>query len=364
MANPAQAYLRTESMPTPTDMIQTEGLEFIEFTGKNARDLEDALSCLGFVCVADHRHKDVRLYRQNDINFIVNAESESFASDYASEHGPSSNAMAFRVPDIGHALECARRHDLEVVESTAGPMELNIPAIKGVGGSLIYLVDRYGSDSIYDVDFAYRYSVATKPGGSLTHVDHVTQNVSGGQLKPTVDFYKQVFGFRELQTFDIHGKHSGLFSVALVSACGNIKIPINEPTDAKSQIAEFIDVHHGGGVQHIALNTDDIFRAVETCTKRGTVFQPTPSTYYKNLEQRNIGHQEIVENLERLNILIDGSPNDGVLLQIFTQDMIGPVFFELIQRKGNTGFGEGNFQALFESIEREQEERGYFSEVV
>lgn len=239
-------------------------------------------------------------------------------------------------------------------------MELNIPAIKGVGDSLIYLVDRYGPESIYDVDFSYRYQVATKPGGALTNVDHVTQNVSAGQLKTAVEFYKQVFGFRELQTFDIHGKHSGLASVALISACGNIKIPINEPTDPKSQIAEFIDIHHGGGVQHIALHTDNIFRAVETCTKRGTVFQPTPSTYYKNLAKRNIGHQESVENLERLDILIDGNPSDGVLLQIFTQDMIGPVFFELIQRKGNTGFGEGNFQALFESIEREQEERGHF----
>lgn len=364
MSGVAQAYLDMEMTPMQTDTIQTEGLEFIEFTATKSRDLEDALTCLGFVCVADHRHKDVRLYRQNDINFIVNAESQSFASAYASKHGPSSNAMAFRVPDIGKALECAHRLDLEIVESTAGPMELNIPAIKGVGDSLIYLVDRYGSDSIYDVDFSYRYQVASKPGGSLTHVDHVTQNVSEGELNPAVDFYKRVFGFRELQTFDIHGKHSGLSSVALISACGKIKIPVNEPTDPKSQIAEFIEIHHGGGVQHIALHTNDIFRAVETCTKRGTVFQPTPSTYYKNLERRNIGHQELVENLERLNILIDGSPNDGVLLQIFTQDMIGPVFFELIQRKGNTGFGEGNFQALFESIEREQEERGHFSEHV
>ncbi len=354
-------YPRTAVQP---DTIQTEGLEFIEFTATNSFDVEEALTSLGFVCVADHRHKDVRLYRQHDINFIVNAEPQSFASEYANEHGASSNAMAFRVPDVKEALECARRHDLDIVESTAGPMELEIPAIKGVGGSLIYLVDRFGSDSIYDVDFSYRYQVATKPGGCLTHVDHVTQNVRAGELNSAVAFYKSVFGFRELQTFDIHGKHSGLASVALISACGNIKIPINEPTDPKSQIAEFVEVHRGGGVQHIALHTTDIYRAVETCTKRGTVFQPTPKTYYQNLAQRNIGHQEVVENLERLDILIDGSRNDGVLLQIFTQDMIGPVFFELIQRKGNTGFGEGNFQALFESIEREQEERGHFSDVV
>lgn len=364
MSGYPQASVKMDIAPMHSDTIQTEGLEFIEFTGSKSRDLEDALTCLGFVCVADHRHKDVRLYRQNDINFIVNAESQSFASSYASKHGPSSNAMAFRVPDIEQALECAHRQKLDIVQSTAGPMELNIPAIQGVGGSLIYLVDRYGSDSIYDVDFSYRYQVASKPGGSLTHVDHITQNVRQGQLNSAVDFYKRVFGFRELQTFDIHGKHSGLASVALISACGNIKIPVNEPTDPKSQIAEFIDIHHGGGVQHIALHTDDIFRAVQTCTKRGTVFQPTPSTYYENLQQRNIGHQETVEELERLNILVDGSADKGVLLQIFTQDMIGPVFFELIQRKGNTGFGEGNFQALFESIEREQEERGHFNELV
>ena len=364
MSASPQVAVNMDANPMHSDTIQTEGLEFIEFTSSKSRDLEDALTCLGFVCVADHRHKDVRLYRQNDINFIVNAESESFASSYASKHGPSSNAMAFRVPDIEHALECASKQKLDIVQSTAGPMELNIPAVKGVGGSLIYLVDRYGSESIYDVDFSYRYQVASKPGGSLTHVDHVTQNVQEGQLNSAVDFYKRVFGFRELQTFDIRGKHSGLASVALISACGNIKIPINEPTDPKSQIAEFIDVHHGGGVQHIALHTENIFRAVETCTKRGTVFQPTPSTYYENLHRRNIGHKEIVEDLERLNILVDGSPDSGVLLQIFTQDMIGPVFFELIERKGNTGFGEGNFQALFESIEREQEERGHFSELV
>ena len=359
-----QASFNMDLTPMHSDTIQTVGLEFIEFTSARSRDLEDALTSLGFVCVADHRHKDVRLYRQNDINFIVNAESQSFASSYARKHGPSSNAMAFRVPDIEQALKCARKQNLDIVRSTAGPMELNIPAVRGVGGSLIYLVDRYGSESIYDVDFSYRYQVATKPGGSLTHVDHVTQNVKAGQLHSAVDFYKSVFGFRELQTFDIRGKHSGLASIALISACGNIRIPINEPTDPKSQIAEFIDVHHGGGVQHIALNTEDIFRAVETCTRRGTIFQPTPPTYYENLHRRNIGHSEVVEELERLNILVDGTPDQGVLLQIFTQDMIGPVFFELIQRKGNAGFGEGNFQALFESIEREQEERGHFNERV
>ena len=346
------------------DVILTDGLEFLEFTAPNSHEVEASLVRLGFSCIADHRHKDVRLYRQNEINLIVNAEPQSFASVYAREHGPSSNAMAFRVPDVSAALECARRHNLEIVESTAGPMELNIPAIKGVGGSLIYLVERYGFESIYDVDFRYRYHVASKPTGFLTHIDHVTQNVTQGDLTSSVDFYKRVFGFRELQTFDIHGKHTGLASVALVSACGKIKIPINEPTDPQSQIAEFIDVHHGGGVQHIALHTHDIYAAIASAKRRGTVFQETPATYYDNLKNRCIDHNEEVEKLKRLNVLIDGGADTGVLLQIFTQEMIGPVFFELIQRKGNTGFGEGNFQALFESIEREQEQRGYFRERV
>ncbi|MYD42280.1 MAG: 4-hydroxyphenylpyruvate dioxygenase [Gammaproteobacteria bacterium] len=344
--------------------IQTDGLEFIEFTAAETQVLEDALIQLGFVCVADHNHKNVRLYRQNSINFIVNGEGHSLASDYATAHGPSSNALAFRVPNVTDALQSAREMGLEVIASTAGPMELNIPAVRGVGDALIYLVDRYGATSIYDIDFTFRTGVERMPYGWLQDIDHVTQNVRCGELVKHTDFYKRTFGFCELQTFNIHGKHSGLDSVALISSCGRIKIPINEPTDPKSQIAEFLDIHHGGGVQHIALTTSDIFEAVKACRANGTVFQSTPSTYYHNLHSRHIGHNENVEQLMKHNVLIDGNPDDGILLQIFTRDMIGPLFFELIQRKGNRGFGEGNFQALFESIERNQAARGVFDEAV
>ena len=361
MTNRAKSRLSTKQA---VHAIQTDGLEFIEFTSSAPNTLEQALVQLGFTCVADHRHKDVRLYRQNDINFILNAEPHSQASQFAQRHGPSSNALAFRVPNIQQALDCASRLNLEIVESTAGPMELNIPAVRGVGDSLIYLVDRYGSESIYAIDFHFRESVERNPTGCFENIDHVTQNVRKGQLENQVVFYKRVFGFRELQTFDIRGAHTGLASVALVSACGKIKLPVNEPTDSKSQIAEFIETHHGGGVQHIAMHTNDIFEAVTACRERGTQFQSTPSNYYKGLKARHLAQYEDVARLEKHHILIDGSLNDGVLLQIFTQDMIGPVFFEVIQRKGNQGFGEGNFQALFESIERDQVKRGVFDEAV
>lgn len=344
--------------------IQTDDLEFIEFADADVTGLETALTRLGFVCVADHKHKNVRLYRQNDVNFIVNGETPSLASEYAARHGPSSNALAFRVPDVAEALQRAEALGLDIVESTAGPMELNIPAVRGIDDALIYLVDRYGTPSIYDIDFTFRDDTDHAPRGWLSAVDHITQNVAKGELSRYVDFYERAFDFRPLQTFDIRGHHTGLASVALISACGKIKIPINEPTDAKSQIAEFLEAHHGGGVQHIALSTADIFSAVRACRQRGTQFQSTPATYYRELPGRNIGHSEDIAKLQELNVLIDGNPQDGVLLQIFTRDMIGPVFFELIQRKGNRGFGEGNFQALFESIEREQAKRGYFDEAV
>ena len=360
----ATSITRSENRRESHTPIHTDGLEFIEFAAPTPHDMEDALQRLGFVCVADHRHKDVRLYRQNDINLIVNTEPHSLASEYAERHGPSSNALAFRVPDVTAAVTLARQFGLDVIESTAGPMELNIPAVRGLGDSLIYLVDRYGTESIYDIDFIYRSDVDRFPVGWFNSVDHVTQNVRQGELTRQVEFYKHVFGFEELQTFDIRGAHTGLSSIALISSCKKIKIPVNEPTESKSQIAEFLDNHHGGGVQHIALSTSDIYKAVAVCEERGTSFQATPSTYYRHLGDRNIEHSENIEKLEQHQILIDGSPNHGILLQIFTQDMIGPVFFEVIQRKGNQGFGEGNFQALFESIEHAQEERGYFDETV
>lgn len=360
MSNRLPERSKTKSPPS----ICTDGLEFVEFTATDIQSLEHSLTQLGFHCVADHRHKDVRLYRQNEINFIVNAEAESLASQYAENHGPSSNALAFRVNNVNEALAIAKRQNLNIIESTAGPMELTIPAIRYGEDSLIYLVDRYGAESIYDIDFVYRNTAERYPKGLFTHVDHVTQNVRQGELQTHVDFYRTAFAFHKLQTFDIRGKHSGLASEALISKCGKIKIPINEPTDRNSQIAEFIADHRGNGVQHIALATSDIYQAVRTCLRRQIAFQSTPASYYESIAERVGAHNEDLSKLKRLNILIDGDARAGILLQIFTQIMIGSLFFEIIQRKGNNGFGEGNFQALFESIEREQAERGYFNEAI
>lgn len=356
--------MRRNQLRNPPNVIQTDGIEFIEFTAPDASSLETALERLGFKCMADHRHKNVRLYRQNHLNFIVNAERIGQANVHAVNHGPSVNAIAMRVPDTVHALRIASDLNLEVLESTAGPMELNIPAIRAPDGCLLYLVDRYGSESIYDIDFVFRSSKNHCVPGLLFSVDHITTNVPKGSMVEHADFFKRTFGFTELQSFHIQGEHTGLRSIALVSPNGKIKLPINEPTDPQSQIAEFLEIHNGSGIQHIALSTPNIYRAVERCQERGTKFQSTPTSYYQRLQARNIPHHEDLSALQKHQVLIDGADDQGVLLQIFTQDMIGPLFFEIIQRKGNLGFGEGNFQALFESIEREQEQRGVFDEAV
>jgi 4-hydroxyphenylpyruvate dioxygenase len=241
-------------------------------------------------------------------------------------------------------------------------MELNIPAIEGIGGSVIYLVDRYGDRSIYDVDF-----LPTDPakgfvheGAGLTYIDHVTHNVFRGNMDQWAGFYEKLFNFREIRYFDIEGKLTGLKSRAMTSPDGKIRIPINESSDDKSQIAEYLDLYHGEGIQHIALGTNDIYRSVETLFDNGIAFQDTPETYYERLDNRIKGHGEDVDRLKRDRILMDGAPTEdqGLLLQIFTQNAIGPIFFEVIQRKGNEGFGEGNFKALFESIEADQVKRG------
>ena len=344
--------------------IQTSGLEFIEFAAPNSHLVEQSLLQLGFVHVADHRHKNVRLYRQNDINFIINAEPVGQAKQFAELHGPTSNAIGFKVADIQETLQRATALDLEVVASGAGPMELNIPAVKTEFNTLIYLIEHPSKHSIYDIDFSFRSNLLRKPRGPLNSVDHVTYNVQQGQLESQVLFFKRNFGFSELQTFQIQGQFTGLNSVALISQCGKIRLPINEPSDPKSQIAEYLHAHNGSGIQHIALGTRDIFEAVDYCRKLGTDFQTTPDSYYDQLLDRDRYFGEIQSRLHQKQVLIDGSLDRGLLMQIFTKEMIGPMFFELIQREGNMGFGEGNFQALFESIEREQEQRGYFDEAV
>ena len=340
----------------------TDGFEFVEYTAPDVSALHALFERMGFRAVARHRAKDVTLYRQGGINFIVNAEPDSHGARFAKAHGPSACAMAFRVKDAGLAYARALSLGAKPFPNPVGPMELAIPAIEGIGGSVIYLVDRYGERSIYDVDF-----VACDPskgfgheGAGLAAIDHVTHNVFRGNLDHWAGFYEKLFNFREVRYFDIEGKLTGLKSRAMTSPCGTIRIPINESSDDRSQIEEYLHLYKGEGIQHIALSTEDIYGSVAGLRKTGVVFQETPDTYYERVDNRVKGHGEDVERLKRERILMDGAPTEdqGLLLQIFTQNAIGPIFFEIIQRKGNEGFGEGNFQALFESIEADQIRRG------
>lgn len=342
--------------------IGTDGFEFVEYTAPDVGQLHRYFEQMGFRAVARHRSKDVVLYRQGESNFIVNAEPGSHGSRFAKAHGPSACAMAFRVKDAAQAYRKLIELGARPFANQIGPMELNIPAIEGIGGSAIYLVDRYGEHSIYDVDF-----IPTDPsrgfahtGAGVSYIDHITHNVFRGNMDKWAGFYEKLFNFREVRYFDIEGKLTGLKSRAMTSPDGKIRIPINESSDDKSQIAEYLEDYKGEGIQHIALGTDDIYHTVEKMKVSGIPFQDTPDTYYARLDNRIKGHGEDVERLKKLRVLIDGAPTSGqgLLLQIFTRNAIGPIFFEIIQRKGNEGFGEGNFRALFESIELDQIQRG------
>jgi 4-hydroxyphenylpyruvate dioxygenase len=337
----------------------TDGFEFVEYTAPDPKALAALFEQLGFKPVARHRHKDVTLYRQGDVNFIINAEPDSFAQAFAKVHGPSVCAIGFRVKDAAKAYQRALDLGAEPGPDTAGPMELNIPSIKGIGGSLIYLVDRYGAaGTIYDVDFDV--DDMDNPGVGFADIDHLTHNVHMGRMDTWAGFYERLFNFKEIKYFDIEGKLTGLKSRAMTSPCGKIRIPINESSDDKSQIAEYLDAYNGEGIQHIAMSTADIYDSVTQLRAGDVGFMDTPSTYYEQLDDRLPGHGESVPDLQRLNILMDGAPTEdgGRLLQIFTDTVIGPIFFEVIQRKGDDGFGEGNFKALFESIELDQIRRG------
>jgi 4-hydroxyphenylpyruvate dioxygenase len=348
--------LMTDRLENP---MGTDGFEFVEYTAPDPQLLRTLFERLGFPAVAQHRSKNVTLHRQGEINFIINAESESFAQAFARVHGPSACAMAFRVKDAAKAYARALSLGAKPGPQSAGPMELNIPCIEGIGGSLIYLVDLYGERSIYDVDFR---PLTPPPAASagLTLIDHLTHNVGRGRMDVWAGFYEKLFNFREIRYFDIEGKHTGLFSRAMTSPCGKIRIPINESQDDKSQIEEYLREYHGEGIQHIALASADIYRTVDVLRDHGVRFQDSPDTYYEGVDARVRGHREPLAELQRRRILIDGNPGkgEGILLQIFTQNVIGPIFFEIIQRKGNEGFGEGNFRALFESIEQDQIRRG------
>jgi 4-hydroxyphenylpyruvate dioxygenase len=342
----------------------TDGFEFVEYAAPDRELLRSLFARMGFPAVAKHKRKNVTLHRQGDINFIINAEPNSFAEQFARDHGPCACAMAFRVKDAKAAH--ARAVDLGAadVKSDVAEGELDIPAIEGIGGSRLYFVDRYGANgTIYDIDFDFYPNAAEQEASHASHLaylDHLTHNVNRGRMSHWAEFYERLFNFREIRYFDIEGKVTGLFSKAMTSPCGKIRIPLNESQDDKSQIEEFLREYKGEGIQHIALGSDDIYATVDILRDRGIPFQDTPDTYYELVDERVKGHGEPTEELEKRRILVDGAPTEGqgLLLQIFTQNVIGPIFFEIIQRKGNEGFGEGNFKALFESIELDQIRRG------
>ncbi|MFK3737581.1 4-hydroxyphenylpyruvate dioxygenase [Massilia sp. TN1-12] len=341
------------------------GFEFVEFASPTPGVLEPVFEALGFTKVAVHRSKDVVLYRQGDINFIVNNEPKSAAYYFAAEHGPSACGMAFRVKNAHEAYKRALELGAQPMDIPTGPMELRLPAIKGIGGAPLYLIDRFeDGKSIYDIDFEFIDGVERKPKGhGLSIIDHLTHNVYRGRMAYWAGFYEKLFNFREIRYFDIQGEYTGLTSKAMTAPDGKIRIPLNEEGQAGGgQIEEFLLKFNGEGIQHIALLTDDIFASVDGLRAAGVpLMSAPPATYYEMLEGRLPGHGEDIGALQARGLLVDGKvEGEGkrLLLQIFSENQLGPVFFEFIQRKGDDGFGEGNFKALFESIERDQLKRG------
>ena len=342
-----------------------DGFEFVEFAAPQPGTLEPLFEMLGFTRVAEHRSKQVALYRQGNINFIINNEPQSLAAYFAEEHGPSACGLAFRVRDAHHAYALALENGAQPVEIPTGPMELRLPAIKGIGGAPVYLIDRYQDGSaIYDIDFEYLDGVDRHPPGcGFVEIDHLTHNVYRGRMAYWAQYYETLFNFRELRFFDIKGEYTGLTSKAMTAPDGKIRIPLNEEaSNSSGQIEEFLMAFNGEGIQHIALRCDDLLACWDRLKANGVPFMTAPpETYYEMLEERLPGHGEPVHELRARGILLDGSTHDGdprLLLQIFSDTLLGPVFFEFIQRKRDEGFGEGNFKALFESIERDQVRRG------
>ena len=341
------------------------GFEFVEFASPTPGVLEPIFEKLGFSKVAVHRSKNVVLYRQGEINFIVNNEPKSYAAYFAAEHGPSACGMAFRVKDAHKAYARALELGAQAVEIPTGPMELRLPAIKGIGGAPLYLIDRFeDGKSIYDIDFEFIEGVDRRPPGhGLQIIDHLTHNVYRGRMSFWAGFYEKLFNFREIRYFDIKGEYTGLTSKAMTAPDGKIRIPLNEEGKAGGgQIEEFLMQFNGEGIQHIALLSDDLKATVDSLRAAGVpLMSAPPETYYEMLDGRIPGHGENPSELQARGLLLDGSVVDGkarLLLQIFSETQLGPVFFEFIQRKGDDGFGEGNFKALFESIERDQVRRG------
>ncbi len=344
-----------------------DGFEFVEYSAPEPGVLEPVFAMLGFSHIASHRSKNVDLWRQGGINFIVNYEPGSPAAYYAQEHGPSACGMAFRVKNATSAYQRALELGAQPIDIPVGPMELKLPAIRGIGGAILYLIDRYEDGSaIYDIDFEYLEGVDRHPVGcGFELIDHLTHNVYRGRMDYWANYYERLFNFREIRHFDIKGEYTGLQSRAMTAPDGKIRIPLNEESGSQGQIEEYLMQYNGEGIQHIAFSCDDLPACLDRLKARGVpLMTPPPDAYYEMLEERLPGHAEPVEELQSRGILLDGSTEAGdprLLLQIFSETLVGPIFFEFIQRKADEGFGEGNFQALFESMERDQLRRGALS---
>jgi 4-hydroxyphenylpyruvate dioxygenase len=356
---------------TPENPAGTDGFGFVEYAHPEPEKLHALFRTMGFSAVAKHRAKAITLYRQGDVNYLVNEEPGSQAARFAGLHGPCAPSMAFRVVDAAHAYKRALELGAEAADPADGSHALDVPAIKGIGGSLLYFLDRYGAKgSAFDAEFQWLGERDPIPEGEgLFYLDHLTHNVGRGRMDLWAGFYERLFNFREIRFFDIKGEYTGLLSRALTSPDGKIRIPINESADEQSQIEEYLHAYKGEGIQHIACGCKDIYVTIESLRRRGLPFMPSPPvTYYERVDQRVPGHGEDLARLQRNGILIDGEgavelgAKEGrmtkVLLQIFSANAIGPIFFEFIQRKGDEGFGEGNFRALFISIEEDQLRRG------
>jgi 4-hydroxyphenylpyruvate dioxygenase len=356
---------------TPDNPAGTDGFGFVEYAHPDPAALHALFRTMGYTPVAKHRTKAISLYRQGDVNYLVNEEPGSQAVRFAAQHGPCAPSMAFRVVDAQHAFRRAVEMGAQPADPADGALALDVPAIKGIGGSLLYFLDRYGAKgSAFDTDFVWTGAADPAPEGEgLYYIDHLTHNVGRGRMDVWTGFYARIFNFRQIRYFDIKGEYTGLFSRALTSPDGKIRIPINESADEKSQIEEYLHAYKGEGIQHIACGCRDIYATVESLRARGLAFMPSPpGTYYERVDTRVPGHGEDLERLKRNGILLDGEgavavgEREGrmtkVLLQIFSGNAIGPIFFEFIQRKGDEGFGEGNFRALFVSIEEDQVRRG------
>ncbi len=339
-----------------------DGFAFLEFSGPDQRFLHKQFTEMGFHVVAKHNKEDITLYQQGDIQFIVNAATDCQAQEHAKTHGAGACAMGFKVKDAQQAYTYALKHGATAFQDCKHA-EHDLPAIQAIGGSVIYFVDDNHQPFANHWETKPVSTQTTKDCG-LTFIDHLTHNVYRGNMDKWAKFYEAIFNFREIRFFNIVGQMTGLVSRALSSPCDKIKIPLNESKDDHSQIEEFLHEYHGEGIQHIALGTSDIYHSVHTLREHGVGFLDVPDTYYEMIDKRVPWHKEPLAKLQEERILIDGEqdPKLGLLLQIFTENVFGPVFFEIIQRRGNPGFGEGNFQALFEAIERDQIKRGTLQE--